>query len=148
MVKVSKAISVIFAGLILTGCAAPELVKKPTASGKAEGVYPGKTKEQVKDSLVNLCNNKGLMVYESTDSTVICGKQADNAFAQMLVGNAYSTPAVSKIKFTIANVNNSAKVWTDMWLESQMPGGQLNQMPSSSAKDINALQSILDNLKP
>lgn len=134
--------------LFLSGCANQEPLMKQTVSGKPEAEYPGKTKEQVKDALLNYCNGKGLIVFESSDSLVICGKQTDSIMSQMLVGNAYSTPAMAKIRFTIASTNNTPKVWSDMWLESQMPGGQLNQMPSKNIKDINSVQSMLDNLKP
>lgn len=134
--------------LILSGCANQESLKKQTASGKPEAEYPGKTKEQVKDALLNYCNGKGLTVFESTDSLVVCGKAADSVMAQMLVGNAYSTEAMAKIRFTIASVNNTPKVWSDMWLESQMPGGQINQLQSKNVKDINSVQNMLDNLNP
>ncbi|MDM3264664.1 hypothetical protein OGW15_10160 [Citrobacter sp. Cf039] len=134
--------------VILSGCSNQEAIKKHTASGKPEAEYPGKTKEQVKDALVSYCNQKGLSVFESTESLVICGKQTDSVLAQMLVGNSYSTPSMAKIRFTIASVNNAPKVWSDMWIESQMPGGQLNQMPSKNNTDINSVQNMLDNLQP
>lgn len=134
--------------IAISGCAnQPQLIKK-TLSGKPEGVYAGKTKGQVKDALVALCNNAGLTVTESTDSYIICGKQNDSVLAQMLVGNAYSTPAMSKVRFTISQIDNSQKVWADMWIESQMPGGQVNQMPTNSNTDRNSVQKALDNLKP
>ncbi|MFQ0833885.1 MULTISPECIES: hypothetical protein [Citrobacter freundii complex] len=132
----------------LSGCANQEAIKKHTASGKPEAEYPGKTKEQVKDALISYCNQKGLSVFESTDSLVICGKPADSVLAQMLVGNSYSTPAMAKIRFTIASVNTAPKVWSDMWIESQMPGGQVNQVPSKNNTDINSVQNMLDNLNP
>ncbi|MBD5755301.1 hypothetical protein IF799_22745 [Citrobacter freundii] len=138
----------ILAVVILSGCSNLEAINKHTASGKPEGEYPGKTKEQVKDALVSYCNQKGLSVFESTESLVICGKQTDSVLAQMLVGNSYSTPSMAKIRFTIASVNNAPKVWSDMWIESQMPGGQLNQMPSKNNTDINSVQNMLDNLQP
>lgn len=134
--------------MLLSGCAGQEPLKKQTASGKPEAEYPGKTKAQVKDALVVFCNSKGLNVFEATDTNVVCGKPTDSVLAQMMVGNAYSTPAMAKLRFTIASVNETPKVWSDMWIESQMPGGQVNQVASTSNKDKNSVQAILDNLKP
>lgn len=143
-----KILSILLLSAAITGCVSQEPIKKHTSSGKPEGIYQGKSKEQVKDALVSLCNEKGLMVLESTESSVVCGKQTDSILAQAMVGNAYSTPAMAKIRFTIAKYNDATKVWGDMWLESQMPGGQVNQVPSTSNKDINTIQNVLDNIKP
>ncbi|MGK3451465.1 hypothetical protein, partial [Escherichia coli] len=41
------------------------------------------------------------------------------------IGNAYSTTPVSKVRFTIAQLNNDTKVWADMWMETQMAMGQV-----------------------
>ena len=68
--------------------------------------------------------------------------------AQLLVGNAYSTTPQSKIRFSIGKVNDDVKVWADAWIESQMPGGQVNQMPVTSNDVRNSIQSGLDELKP
>lgn len=141
-----KLAALLIAGLLLNGCANQEPILKQTASGKPEAEYPGKTKEQVKDALVMFCNEKGLMVFESSDSNVICGKETNNVMAQMMVGNAYSTPSMSKIRFTISKRNNVPKVWSDMWIESQMVGGQTNQVQINNNSDINSVQRILDNL--
>lgn len=142
-----KRVLIIFV-FLLSACVSQEPLIKQTESGKSEGNYPGKTKEQVKDALVARCARFGNMVFESSDSSVICGKQSDSVLAQMAVGNAYSTPATFKVKFTIAKINDAVKVWADMWIESQMPGGQLNQMPVSDNNDRNMVQKALDNLNP
>lgn len=142
-----RLLAIVIGAAILSGCTTIP-INRPTASGKAEGIYPDRNKEQVKDALVSFCNGKGLNVFEATESTVICGKPADSVIAQMVVGNAYSTAAMAKTRFTIATVSNASKVWADMWLESQMPGGQVNQMPITSNGAINRAQAVLDNLNP
>lgn len=133
------------ATLFLTACATQPLLKK-TESGKPEGDYPGKTVDQVKDSLVLSCNMKGLRVYEVEKSIVICGKQSGSVLHQMAVGNANSTMAESKIRFTIATINKTPRVWADMWIESQMPGGQTNTMNLEGNVAKNQIQEWLDNL--
>ncbi|HAU8242088.1 TPA: hypothetical protein I8298_004360 [Citrobacter freundii] len=68
--------------------------------------------------------------------------------AQLMVGNAYSTPAKSKLRFSISKVGNDVKVWADPWIESQMPGGQVNKMSMTGNDVKNSIQSSLDSLTP
>ena len=85
------------------------------------------------------------------NSSVICGKELEGGsavFGQMLIGNAYSTTPVSKVKFTIAQVNNDTKVWADMWMETQMAMGQVQQMAITDNASKNTIQQRLDELKP
>lgn len=133
---------------LLSGCANQEALIKQTNSGKPEGEYPGKNKVQVKDALVISCNEQSWIVFESSDSTVICGKENNNVLAQMAVGNAYSTQAMSKVRFSIAEISDSTKVWANMWIESQMPGGQVNQLPLESNQAKNTIQRQLNSIKP
>ncbi|WP_249531107.1 hypothetical protein [Escherichia coli] len=87
----------------------------------------------------------------SDNSSVICGKELEGGsavFGQMLIGNAYSTTPVSKVRFTIAQVNNDTKVWADMWMETQMAMGQVQQMAITDNASKNTIQQRLDELKP
>lgn len=68
--------------------------------------------------------------------------------AQLLVGNAYSTAAQSKLRFSISKINDSVKVWADAWIESQMPGGQVNQMAMTGNDVKNSIQASLNSLNP
>lgn len=136
--------------VILSGCANQEPLHKQTASGKPEGIYSGVSKVAVKDSLVRFCNNNGFMVYESNDSSVICGKQREGGSAvltQALIGNSYSTTPVDKVRFTIASEEKNTKVWADMWVETQMAMGQTQQMPLTDNQSKNFIQYVLDNIK-
>lgn len=146
-----RKISALFLMLILNGCANQPSLLKDTASGKPEGIYQSTTKEKVKDALVNYRNNKGLMFFNADSSSVICGKQQEGGNAvltQALIGNAYSTPPVSRVRFTISQLNNDVKVWADMWVETQMAMGQMQQMPDTSNQARNVIQQRLDELKP
>ncbi|QCT21742.1 hypothetical protein FEM41_19840 [Jejubacter calystegiae] len=140
-----------FAALVLSGCAnQPKLIKE-TQSGKPEGFYTSTTKEKVKDALINYCNNQGLTIYGADNSSVICGREQQGGsaiFTQALIGNAYSTTPVSKVRFTISQINNDVKVWADMWVETQMAMGQVQQMQVTSNDVKNIIQQRLDAIKP
>lgn len=141
-----KIIGVALFSLFVSACASNMPLNKVTMSGKPEAEYKGKTVDQVKNALVVTCNNKGFMVYHADKTSVICGKETNSTMAQILIGNAYSTPVVAKVRYTIANINKTPKVWADMWIETQMVGGQINQMPLKSNEDKNAVQKNLDEL--
>lgn len=66
---------------------------------------------------------------------------------QLLIGNAYSTPPVDKVRFSISKVEFSTHVWADMWVETQMPGGKTNKVQLTDNNSKNFVQYILDNIK-
>ncbi|EMO8882813.1 hypothetical protein WDT71_000478 [Shigella boydii] len=147
----NKMTVLLLSATIISGCTSSVPLIKKTQSGKPEGVYQNTTKDKVKDALVNYCNSRGLIIYNADNSSVICGKELEGGsavFGQMLIGNAYSTTPVSKVKFTIAQVNNDTKVWADMWMETQMAMGQVQQMAITDNASKNTIQQRLDGLKP
>ncbi|HEF0021979.1 TPA: hypothetical protein R8G79_000901 [Citrobacter amalonaticus] len=148
----NKKILAVLASISLTsGCAGQEALKKQTQSGKPEGYYHNTTKEKVRDALVSYCNNQGLMVFSSDNSAVICGKEQTGGGAilsQALLGNAYSTTPVAKVRFTISQLSDDVKVWADMWIETQMAMGQMQQAQVTSNEAKNTIQDRLDNLRP
>lgn len=144
-----KLLSAMVAGMLLSGCAHETPLNKQTQSGKPEGIYKNETKDKVQSALVSMCNSKGFMVYGADQNSVVCGKQMDGmsgVMAQALIGNAYSTPPIYKTRFTISQINNDTKVWADMWIETQMAMGQLQQMPVDSNDVKNNIQQALDGL--
>lgn len=146
-----KTTLMLLSAVLLSGCAGQVKLNKPTASGKPEGIYQNTTAERVQSALVSRCNEKGFMVLESTPSNVLCAKETQGGgavMAQLLVGNAYSTAAQSKLRFSISKINDSVKVWADAWIESQMPGGQVNQMAMTGNDVKNSIQASLDSLNP
>ncbi|EPO9568703.1 TPA: hypothetical protein ACGQLE_004295 [Escherichia coli] len=135
--------------LILAGCATPEPLHKNTASSKPEGVYPGATVESVRNALMTRCNNGGAMT-SVTENEVTCKKRLEGGGAimtQVLIGNSYSTPPIAALHYTIGPQPDGVKVWADMWVETQMPGGQVNTMPANDNHTRNILQDGLDRLK-
>ncbi|MCW2103720.1 UNVERIFIED_ORG: hypothetical protein M2402_000866 [Rahnella aquatilis] len=147
---VKKLISAVLITAFLCSCANQEPLKKQTQSGKPEGNFPGKTAEQVSNTLTWFCNRNGFMVYESSKSVVFCGKQRTGSNAvitQALIGNSYSTPPVDKLRFSISEYDSATHVWADTWVETQMVGGQIQQMPVNDNNTKNSIQNILDNIK-
>ncbi|HBM2815714.1 TPA: hypothetical protein LU109_003626 [Enterobacter hormaechei subsp. xiangfangensis] len=145
-----KSLFILVVPALLSACAAQVPLKKVTQSGKPEGVYHNVTKAQVRDALVNRCNNKGSTILSSDESSVVCAKTLDGSSAfmtQLLIGNSYSTPPQGKIRFSIAQLQSDVKVWADMWVETQMPGGQVNTMPAEDNATKNNIQAGLDDLK-
>lgn len=146
----NKMTVLLLSATIISGCTSSvPLIKKLNQENL--GVYQNTTKDKVKDALVNYCNSRGLIIYNADNSSVICGKELEGGsavFGQMLIGNAYSTTPVSKVRFTIAQVNNDTKVWADMWMETQMAMGQVQQMAITDNASKNTIQQRLDELKP
>lgn len=88
---------------------------------------------------------------ESTTANVLCSKETPGGgavMAQLLIGNAYSTTPLSKIRFSISKIDDGVKVWADAWIETQMPGGQLNQMAMTGNDVKNSIQAGLDEIHP
>ncbi|WP_252120474.1 hypothetical protein [Symbiopectobacterium purcellii] len=135
----------------MNGCVTQQPLKKVTQSGKPEGIYKNKTKESVKDVLIGYCNQNGMMVYDSNDSSVTCGKERTDAagiLVQAMIGNAHSTTPVQKILFTIGKQDKDVRVWADMWIETQMATGQINKAQLTNNNAKNAMQDTLDKLNP
>ncbi|MEM8445423.1 hypothetical protein Q4R95_19020, partial [Morganella morganii] len=116
-----------------------------------EGVYKNTTPEKVRNALIFYCNEKGLMVLQADTGSVICGKQQSGGAAilsQFAIGNSYSTAPMSKVRFTVSPINDDVKVWADMWVETQMATGQVQQMSVTDNASKNVIQQRLDELKP
>lgn len=99
---------------------------------------------------MNYCNSRGLIIYNADNSSVICGKELEGGsavFGQMLIGNAYSTTPVSKSDLLSLKLI-TIKVWADMWMETQMAMGQVQQMAITDNASKNTIQQRLDELKP
>lgn len=144
-----KMLIIALGAALLSGCAQVERIKQ-TKSGKPEGFYPNQTKEKVSGALVATCNEKGLIVYDAKPEVVICGKELEGGAAlltQATIGNAYSTPPIAKIRYTISQINSDVKVWADMWTETQMAMGQVNSMNIQDNQSFNSVQRLLDGLK-
>lgn len=136
---------------LLVGCATQEPLRKQTASGKPEGIYPEYKQEQVVNAIVLRCNEKGFMVEEQNTNYVVCSKEMTGGGAiamQLAIGNSYSTTPKIKARYSMSKYQNGTKVWVDAWSETQMAMGQINKMALDSNKTKNELQYVLDEEIP
>lgn len=134
--------------LVLAGCAKQQLLKE-TASGYAEGVFVNSTVEAVRSKILDGCSSKGLLIQESSDNNVVCGKTVsgnDELLAIWVIGNMYSTKPERKVKFTIYQMNSDVKVIESQWLETQMPGGQIQKKELNGNSQRNNMQQFLFSL--
>lgn len=140
---------VVFFAIALCGCAANQPLLKKTTSGHPEGVFRNQSVESVKAKIIDGCSSAGILVQEATANQVVCGKTmqgTEAAFAQMMVGNSYSTTPQRKIRFIIYQQAGDVKVTAQQWIESQMAYGQTRQQELKNSNHINDVQQFLYSL--
>jgi hypothetical protein len=132
--------------LLLAGCATQPALVKQTKSGYAEGVFTGASVDDVRNRIMAGCSDGGFLVEDSSGNQVVCAKTlqgGQEVFARMLVGNAYSTTPQVKVRFTAFAVGSDVRVTGQSYVESQMPGGQVNRQELTSNRDRNDVQQFL-----
>jgi len=135
---------------MLTGCATPEPVLRETDSGYAEWTYADTTPAGIGSKIEAYCVSKGLFIDSSTEHEITCSKEVDKGlkgdFTQLLLGNAYSTRPVHKIRFVLLTQSKHTRVIAYPWLETQMAGGQVRRVETNSSQNRNSLQRFLQSL--
>ncbi|QTD91776.1 hypothetical protein [Burkholderia anthina] len=134
---------------LLTGCAQQDALINPTASGHPEGTFDRTSLDVVRNKLVGACARAGLNVSDTNANQVVCGKTMDGAssiFAQMMIGNSYSTTPVQKVKFVMYEEGDSVRVTANAWIETQMAFGQVRSVELTGAKQQNEIQQMLYNI--
>jgi len=109
--------------------------------------------DQVASKLASGCSASGLMV-QASPTSVVCSKRAMDmpggdaqaVMAQVLVGNAYSTPVVYKVTFTLWPDGQGTRVQAYQVAETQMPYGQVSQVPIMGAAQTRRIQVFLRSL--
>lgn len=137
------------AALIFAGCVTAPPLEHPTSSGYAEGIFRGMSTADAANKIVGSCAAKGSLVLEQSANMVVCAREtngSDALIATMAIGNAYSTTPLMKIRFVIFQTPDGARVTVQPWLETQMPGGQVNRMDVRGPAVQNALQKRLYEL--
>jgi len=131
----------------LAGCAAPETPLPGTESGLVTATFAGQTVERMAGRLATWCAETGLIVRTGAPGALSCGKSAWDepggelraALIQNVVGNPYSTPVELRLVFSIWPAADGATVQVRAVYETQMPGGQVNQVPVSNPRLNNEL---------
>ena len=135
--------------LLVSGCAPQEARMKVTSSGYPEGTFMNTSVAKVRNKLIAACDSHGIMVSESTENSVLCGKEmsgGDAVLAQVLIGNSYSTTPRDKIRFTIYQAGKNVKVSGHEWIETQMAFGQMHQVELNGNNQFNSVQRMLNSL--
>ncbi|MCM2340110.1 hypothetical protein [Rhodoferax sp.] len=136
----------IFVTFIVTACAQQQILLKQTSSGYPEGVFKNTNVESIRSKLLDACSIRGYLVHEATGNQVVCGKTmsgTEAVFAQMLVGNSYSTTPEQRIKFIVYQSGSNVKVTANQWIESQMAMGQVRRQELNSNNQNNSIQQLL-----
>ncbi|MBX9348767.1 hypothetical protein K5M36_16895 [Chromobacterium vaccinii] len=135
-------------GLMLAGCAT-EQARRQTASGNAEYVVSDTSLEDVQGRVAGRCQLLGWQIVEQQKNYTVCSKAmsgSSGVFAQLMLGNGYSTSPEMKVRFVHTAVGSAIEVSAAAWIETQMAMGQVRKAPLTDAKTQNGLQDILDSL--
>ena len=101
------------------------------------------------ERLAGLCTDRNAIIVEQDQSHVLCTRTIDGldgAFAQVLVGNAYSTTPELKVRFSITRSETNIRVQAAQWVETQMAFGQIRRMPLDSKKFIENMVVRLESI--
>lgn len=116
-----------------------------TPSGKPEMNFSGNG-ENASSALASKCMDAQWSVVKSSAQEVVCeaplttGRQM---VAQMLMGNAYSTPPRRYFRFNIVEVGGISRVQASGWVETQMPFGQIQRVDFNNAEFHNSIMNFL-----
>lgn len=116
-----------------------------TPSGKPEANFSGSA-DETSSALASKCMDAQWSVVKTTPQEVICeaplttGRQM---VAQMLMGNAYSTPPRRYFRFNIVETGGISRVQASGWVETQMPFGQIQKVDFNGADFHNSIIDFL-----
>lgn len=141
-------VSFLVACLLLTGCA----TASPAPVPAPEGVFKTTSLEDVQARITKLCMSRNYTIVETTPNRVVCEHEIakDDPFKaatiQILIGNSYSTSPIGRIRFTMFKDGADVRVTAYQWLETQMVGGQVQQVAVDSQdthdRTMAALRSV------
>ncbi|MDX5984677.1 hypothetical protein [Sphingomonas echinoides] len=104
---------------------------------------------EVSDKLANLCADRQAAVVEQDEHHVLCQREVSGAkgiFAQVLLGNSYSTSPQLNIRFALLRDRKSVRVQASQWIELQMAGGQTRRTPLNNREQEDQLLNLLVGL--
>lgn len=120
-----------------------------TAASAAEGptdAYFAEEPNAVSARLADMCMDRQYLVVEQDEHHVLCSKETSGLkgiLAQVLIGNAYSTTPVIKMRFALARGRANTRVQASGWIETQMAFGQMRQIPLDGRKQQGELMAAL-----
>lgn len=120
-----------------------------TVSGWPEALFAGSDRLTVLSQIATGCANKGYFVADQGPSHVLCSRTMDDlqgAFAQVLLGNSYSTTPQMKVRFSALSSGDAIRVQAQPWIETQMALGQINRAELRSGQAASDVQQFLYSL--
>lgn len=119
-----------------------------TPSGRTEMFLPGTTLQDASGKVSARCMANGLTVVSSSANDVVCELKMgafNSALTQLLIGNSYSTPPKTLVKFNLAQMSNNTIVQANEWIETQMAFGQMRRQDLANDKVHNDLMAFLSS---
>lgn len=119
--------------VLSTVMASPSVAREKevtTPSGRAEMVFGYTALPDALTTIQSKCMDKGWMVSSQTSNQVVCEVPMgiwQSAFTQMMIGNSYSTEPKQFARFSLAQVGEHVRIQTQVWAETQMAFGQMQQ---------------------
>jgi hypothetical protein len=101
-----------------------------TPSGRAEMMFAYTTAPDALTAVQSTCMDLGWMVTSQSANQVVCEVpmgMMQSAFTQLLIGNSYSTTPRQFARFSMVQVGDHTRVQTQVWAETQMAFGQMQQ---------------------
>jgi len=135
---------------LLVGCAVPKRIAS-TPSGKPEVSIPTNDIGLVKSVTINEFAMKGFMLQEDSSHSLFFTKTMEGSqamFAQMLIGNSYSTTPQSEIRINMTNYNDQVKLIAFLSMSTQMALGKVNRQDMSNNNAwFNDVQNLFEQVK-
>lgn len=141
----------ILAPLALAATATPAMADVPyavTPSGRTEALFDLPV-TATSDKIANGCADNGWQLISSTSTMVVCQMPVSTMqgiLAALTMGNQYSTPPKSLIRFNIAGLSGGSRVQATGWMETQMAFGQTRTEEMNGAHYHNNVMALMTNL--
>ena len=132
---------------LLSSCANNVPLNFSTPSGKPGVILRDISIKDAKNKLIDKCILDGKQIEEQGTRSVVCWRQmqgGEGAWAQVLIGNAYSTPPLKKAQFVFSKQGKDILITCNrIWIETQMALGQVRQLDLTANHYLNSLQAFL-----
>lgn len=137
--------------LFLTGCmATTQPLEYTSPSGKPTVTLTNVSLDEAKSKVIDRCVNVGLQITEQ-GNTITCWNTMEGmsaAFAQVLIGNSYSTSPTQHRQIVLTQQGDDVRlVGNRMWIQTQMALGQIKQQELNSNKQLNEFNSFLFSIR-
>lgn len=144
-----KALLIASLMLLLAGCATQKISQ--TATGRPEVSIYTSDIDAVKSELMMNFGQHGFMLEQDSQYSMFFTKQMEGSqamFAQMLIGNSYSTTPKAEIRINISQMKQRIDLVAFLSMSTQMAFGQVNRQDmGGNGAWFNDIQSVFNNIK-